>query len=79
MNIKSILAYIKFRPAMFVGSFKNLREFILGFNIANQMNHQEEFIDNKFVEQFDDWVKATLIKENENSLEIVKELAENQV
>ena len=49
MNIKSILAYIKFRPAMFVGSFKNLREFILGFNIANQMNHQEEFIDNKCV------------------------------
>lgn len=78
MNIKSILKYIRIRPTMFVGSFENLRKFIIGFNFPNQIKNQEELIDNKFVREFDDWVKDSLIKENEKSLVIVKELADTK-
>ncbi|MDE6408274.1 MAG: hypothetical protein K2K50_06690 [Anaeroplasmataceae bacterium] len=74
MNIKSILAYIKFRPCMFVGPFENLREFIQGFHLCNKLSNKEEPVDKRFVEEFDVWTKEALIKENIFDIERIRQL-----
>lgn len=71
MNIEELIVLIKPRPCMFIGEYNLafLQQYINGFLFNNVITKKADKIDYKFKEDFHEWVKNRLERENDVEFE----------